>query len=325
MPGNRMGDGEWVFEPVENWPKLPAEIGIGDLGDVAGLAVDAQDRVYMFNRGKHPVLVLDREGNVLRSWGHGLFSNPHAASIGPDDSIYLTDNGDHTVRKFSLDGKLLLQIGQPGKPSGFMSGKPFCRCTHTALSPEGDIYVSDGYGNACVHKYAPDGRHLFSWGRPGTGPGEFNLPHNICCDAEGLVYVADRENHRIQVFDGQGRYIRQVNNLHRPCGLALFGGRCPCFLVGELGPYQPVNRATPNLGPRLSIMGNDGTLLARLGGLKAGLAPGEFVAPHSVVLDSRGDLYVGEVAATDWASLFPEQPRPDRLRRVQKFARVRAA
>jgi len=323
--GKTLGGGDWVFEPVENWPRLPEEIGIADLGDVAGLAVDAQDRVYMFNRGKHPVIVLDREGKVLRTWGHGLFSNPHAAHIGPDETIYLTDNGDHTVRKFSLDGKLLLQIGTPNTPAEFMCGKPFCRCTHTALSPEGDIYVSDGYGNACVHKFAPDGRHLFSWGHSGTGPGEFNLPHNICCDAEGLVYVADRENHRIQVFDGKGRYIRQVNNLHRPCGLAIFGGHSPSFLVGELGPYQPVNRATPNIGPRLSIMGNDGTLLARLGGPKAGRAPGEFLAPHSVALDSRGDLYVGEVAATDWASLYPGEPMPNPLRRVQKFARVRAS
>ena len=173
---------DFLFEPVANWEQLPADVV---LGDVAGIAVDSKDRVYLFNRGTHPVVVLDRHGSFLTSWGHGVFSNAHGASIGPDDSLYLTDNGDHTVRKFSPDGTLLLQIGVPGRPSAFMSGEPFCRCTHTALSPQGDIYVSDGYWNARVHKYAPDGRHLLSWGKPGTGPGEFNLPHNIHCDADG--------------------------------------------------------------------------------------------------------------------------------------------
>ena len=312
---------DFIFQPVANWEQLPPELV---LGDVAGIAVDSKDRVYLFNRGTHPVVVLDRHGTFLTSWGHGVFSNAHGASIGPDDSLYLTDNGDHTVRKFSPDGKLLLQIGVPGQPSKFMSGEPFCRCTHTALSPQGDIYVSDGYWNARVHKYAPDGRLLLSWGKPGTGPGEFNLPNNICCDADGLVYVADRESHRIQIFDGEGRYIRQINNLHRPCGLAITPGSCPCLLVGELGPYLAVNRATPNLGPRLSILANDGTLLNRLGHEKPSTEPGAFVAPHSVALDSHGDLYVGEVIANDWLSVFPDTPRPDYLRRMQKFVRVKA-
>ncbi|MFT3953072.1 MAG: hypothetical protein QM722_01165 [Piscinibacter sp.] len=135
-----------------------------------------------------------------------------------------------------------------------MSGQPFCRCTHTALAPNGDIYVSDGYGNAAVHKYDPAGRHLKSWGRPGTGQGEFNLPHNICCDGDGFVYVADRENHRVQVFDGEGRYQAQINNMHRPSGLAITPGPCPHCIVGELKAYQPVNRLTPNLGARISIL-----------------------------------------------------------------------
>ena len=106
-----------------------------------------------------------------------------------------------------------------------MSGEPFHRCTHTALSPKGEIYVSDGYGNARVHKYTPDGKLLMSWGEPGTDPGEFNIVHNIVCDADGWVYVADRENHRVQVFDGNGKYETQWNNLHRPCALHCCGGK----------------------------------------------------------------------------------------------------
>lgn len=313
---------DYLFEPIESWGQLPAEI---DLGDVAGIGIDRQDRVFMFNRGSHPMVIVSKDGEFLGSWGRGQFSNPHGVSMGPDETIYLTDNGDHTVRKYSLDGKLLLEIGVPGKPAPFMSGAPFCRCTHTALSPEGDIYVSDGYHNACVHKFSPTGKHILSWGGPGTGPGEFNLPHNICCDAAGLVYVADRENHRIQVFDGSGRYIRQVNNLHRPCGLALVGGACPCFIIGELGPYQAVNKNTPNLGPRVSFMDMEGALLSRIGAGKPGLAPSDFVAPHTVALDSAGDLYVGEVAANDWNSAFPGEPRPEKLRRMQKFRRVGVA
>jgi DNA-binding beta-propeller fold protein YncE len=106
------------------------------------------------------------------------------------------------VRKCTTEGKVLLELGTPGKPAPYMSGEPFHRCTHTALSPKGEIYVSDGYGNSTVHKYSPDGKLLMSWGEPGTDPGEFNIVHNIVTDAEGWVYVADRENHRVQVFGG---------------------------------------------------------------------------------------------------------------------------
>ena len=130
-----------------------------------------------------------------------------------------------------------------------MSGEPFHRCTHTAMAPNGDIYVSDGYGNARVHKYAPDGRLLLSWGGPGTDPGEFNIAHNITCDADGWVYVADRENHRVQVFDGNGKYETQWNNLHRPCGLFMPGGKCPICYIGELGPVAAGQPRRPEPRP----------------------------------------------------------------------------
>ena len=144
---------------------------------------------------------------------------------------------------------MLLTIGIPDKPAPYMSGEPFNRCTHTALSPKGEIYVSDGYGNACVHKYTPDGKLLKTWGEPGSDPGQFNIVHNIAADADGWVYVADRENHRVQVFDGNGSYETQWNNLHRPCALCCCGGKQPNFIIGELGPGMPVNLHSPNLGP----------------------------------------------------------------------------
>ena len=118
------------------------------------MAVDSKDRVYVFNRGQHPMIVLDRDGTFLRSWGEGLFSRAHGIDIDRDDILYCTDDGDHTVRKVTSDGKVLMTIGVPNQPAPFLSGKPFNRCTHTALSPKGEIYVSDGYGNSCVHKYA---------------------------------------------------------------------------------------------------------------------------------------------------------------------------
>lgn len=314
------GSGDYTWEPLPDWGNFPDEI---TLGDVAGLAVDAQDRVYLFNRGSDPVVVLSRDGEVLTTWGHGIFTNAHGASVGHDQCLYLTDNFDHTVRKFTLDGKLLLTIGTAGVSSGFMSGKPFCKCTHSALAPNGDIYVSDGYQNACIHKFDPKGRHLRSWGTPGTGPGEFNLPHNICCDADGWVYVADRENSRVQVFDGEGRYEAQINNMHRPSGLAITSGTCPDCIVGELASYLLGNRDFPNLGPFVSVFDRDSTLLSRIGaGQGAGLAPGQFVSPHSIALDSHGDMYVGDVVETDWTKVFPEAEMPDPLRRFQKFRRV---
>jgi hypothetical protein len=317
-----LGQGDFTFRALPDWVQLPDGIV---LGDVAGVAIDARDRAYLFNRGDHPVVVLEADGSFVTSWGHGVFTNAHGAHIGADQAIYLTDNGDHTVRKFSLDGRLLLTIGEPGKPAPHMSGKPFCRCTHTALAPNGDIYISDGYGNAAVHKYDPAGRHLMSWGKPGTRPGEFNLPHNICCDADGFVYVADRENHRVQIFDGEGRYQAQINNMHRPSGLAITPGPCPHCIVGELKAYQTVNRLTPNLGARVSILDQQSRLVSRLDrGEGAGTADGQFVSPHAIALDSKGDMYVGEVAATDWAAVFPETPAPAVIRRFQKFQRVAA-
>ncbi len=315
------GSGEHRYRVVEGWAKWPAD---WQLGDVAAVGVDAGDRVYAFHRGEHPVVVLDREGNVLRTWGEGVFKRAHGIHMGPDDTIYLTDDGDHTVRKCTLDGKILLTIGIPGNEAPFMSGEPFRRCTHTALSPKNEIYVSDGYGNARVHKYTPDGKRITSWGEPGSGPGQFNLPHNIACDADGWVYVADRENHRIQVFDGEGRFETQWHDLHRPSGLYMPPGKCPICYVGEIGPYYEFNRGAPNLGPRLSILSNEGKLIARITTTPAaGTGPGQFISPHGLAVDSRGDLYVGEVSYTAWPSNFPGQPRPNRLRALQKFERVR--
>ena len=315
-----LGSGEHRYRVVENWAKLPDG---WDLRDVAAVAVDSKDRVYVFNRGAHPMCVFDRDGEFLTSWGEDIFHHAHGIHMGPDDTICCTDDGDHTVRKCTLAGKVLLEIGIPGRPSAFMSGLPFSRCTHTASSPKGEIYVSDGYSNARVHKYDPAGRMLLSWGEPGCEPGQFNLPHNICCDEDGWVYVADRENHRVQVFDGDGKYQTQWHNLHRPSGLYMPAGKCPICYIGEIGPYLGFNRGAPNLGPRITIVDNKGKVLSRLGKEPtAGIKPGQFLSPHGIAVDSHGDLYVGEVAVTAWPSLFPGEPVPKPIRSLQKFIKL---
>jgi DNA-binding beta-propeller fold protein YncE len=314
-----VGSGDFRYRVIDNWAKLPPG---WSFKEVAAVGVDSQDRVYAFNRGDHPMMIFDRDGNFLSSWGEGQYPRAHGLHMAPDDTMFLTDDGGHFVRKVTYDGKVLLELGVPGTPAPYMSGEPFHRCTHTALSPQGDIYVSDGYGNARVHKYSGNGKLLTSWGESGTNPGQFNIVHNICCDDDGWVYVADRENHRVQVFDGNGKYESQWNNLHRPCGLCMPHGKKPICYIGELGPSMAVNRNAPDLGPRLSIVDNEGKLIGRLGDQHAGLGPSEFLGPHGVAVDSRGDLYVGEVSWTLWPGLFPGQDRPARMHTLRKFERI---
>ena len=171
------------YEADDGWAKLPSGMS---WPEVAAVAADSRDRIYVFNRGAHPVMVFDRGGTFLFSWGQGLFVRPHGMCIGPDDSVYCTDDSDHTVRKYTPDGQLLLTLGTSGKPSDtgatsmdfrtiLRSGPPFHYPTNLALSPEGDLYISDGYGNARVHKFSADGQLLFSWGEPGSGPGQFRI------------------------------------------------------------------------------------------------------------------------------------------------------
>jgi NHL repeat len=315
-----LGSGEHRYRVVESWAKLPDG---WEFMDVAAVAVDSKDQVYVFNRGEHPMIVFDRQGNFQRSWGEGVFKRAHGLHIDAHDNLYCTDDGDHAVRRCSTDGKIDLTIGVPGKPAPFMSGEPFHRCTHTALSPKGEIYVSDGYGNARVHKFSPAGKLMMSWGESGSEPGQFNIAHNIATDDDGWVYVADRENHRVQVFDGNGKYETQWNNLHRPCGLYCCRGKAPTFVIGELGPGMRVNLKAPNLGPRLSIVDAKGKLIARLGGKDGpGLEPGKFLAPHGLALDSKGAIYVGEVAYTNWNTSFPDTPMKRPLRSLQKLEKV---
>jgi len=310
-----LGTETFTYQVVENWAKLPDSWSFKEVG---GVGADAQDNVYVFNRGPHPMMVFDRHGNFLRSWGEGIFPRAHGVTMAPEDTMFLSDDGDHTVRKCTLDGKVLFTLGTSGKPAPFMSGDPFNRCTHVAIDPRnGDFYVSDGYGNARVHKYTPDGKLLFSWGESGTDPGEFNIVHNIATDKDGWVYIADRENHRVQVFDPNGKFETQWVNMARPCGLYLDQSSGLAY-IGELGAAIGSNAEGRKLGPRVSIYNTQGQLLARLGNEGEGEIPGRFIAPHGICIDSRGDIYVGEVS---WTHTGSRLNPPRELRSLQKLAR----
>jgi DNA-binding beta-propeller fold protein YncE len=300
------------------WAQMP---GGAALGDVPGVEVDAEDRVYAFARGESPLVVFDRGGNVLTRWERGGFDDPHGIRIGPDGSLWLIDDGDHTIRRYSLDGEVLQTIGTPGEPAPFMSGEPFNKPTNIAFGPDGDIYVSDGYGNAHVHRLSPDGELIQTWGGSGSDPGEFYISHDIRIDEEGFVYVADRENHRVQVFDRDGEVQAVWGRLHRPCGLAIAGtGNRRRVYVAELGPLFR-NRVpfAPNLGARVTVLDAGGDVLGRHGALDRGTDPDQFVAPHGIAVDSHGDVYVGEVANGQWPTYSPTEPPPGPLTTLRKL------
>jgi DNA-binding beta-propeller fold protein YncE len=183
-------------------------------GRVSSVATNpAGTEVYVFQRGKKadPLIVFDSKGKYLRSWGKGMFGNPHGLRVDREGNVFVTDNGDHQVMKFTRDGKLLFTLGVKGKAA--TDNKTFNRPTDIAFAKNGDFYVSDGYGNSRVVKFSKEGKYLLDWGKRGIEPGEFNTPHSVAVDSKGTVYVSDRENNRIQIFDPNGKFLRQWKHL----------------------------------------------------------------------------------------------------------------
>ena len=275
-----VGTGAYTYDVVEHWAKIPQGWHLGQVEP----AVDSQDRVYLFNRGDHPLMVLDQQGNFLTEWGQGVLTDAHGIYISPEDYVYLPVREAHAVVKCTLDGRPLLTLGMWDKPSDtggirpdgtvWRAAGPFNRVTDIALSPSGDLYISDGYANARVHKFSPEGRYLFSWGRPGkNAPGEFHIPHGIWVHWDGRVLVADRENNRIQIFTPEGNFITQWTGLKRPCDI--FIDAQGTVYVVELDPSA-----------FLTIMDMDGRVMTRI-------KPLNTAGGHAVWADSRGDLYIG--------------------------------
>jgi DNA-binding beta-propeller fold protein YncE len=318
------------FEACAGWGTLPDG---WRFVDVAGVSTDSNDRVFVFNRGDHPIIVFDRDGQFLESWGEGLFARPHGITIGLDDVVYCTDDLDHTVKKFTPEGRHLSTLGTGGCPSNTgatsidfrtirHAGPPFHFPTNLALASDGSLYVSDGYGNARIHKFTPEGRHLFSWGGPGSGPGEFQVPHGIAIGPDDTIVVADRENSRLQFFSPDGRFLQQWIGIARPCQVVV--DHHGVVYVAELGyragMWPGLSAPEPeSTGGRISLFDSEGRLLTRWGGGSNPTVPGDFFAPHDLCLDSAGDLYVGEVT---WSAGGNRGAVPADCHSLQKFRRI---
>lgn len=286
--GLTQSSNEETYGIVENWAKLPSTIRLGEVVDID---VDAHDNVYVFNRGRNPVLVFKSDGTFLNSWGELYYlytgkhvfrrEGPHGITITPNNYAYCADHEAHVVLKFTLEGTLLMTLGNRDKPSvtGFTGFKfegttvkqgadPFNLPTQAVESSSGEIFVSDGYGNTRVHKFSNNGEFLLSWGEPGTGINEFYLPHSLCLDKDNNVYVTDRESSRIQIFSENGEYITEWTDIARPSDMVIGNDGCFYIVSGEYVTQKAL----------------DGEILAQWphGG-------------HGIAIDSKRDIYLGEL------------------------------
>ncbi|HET7158354.1 MAG TPA: peptidyl-alpha-hydroxyglycine alpha-amidating lyase family protein [Burkholderiales bacterium] len=299
-----LGAGRYRYEVHEDWARPPQGMDIL----AASVTVDSKGDVYCFNRSpEHPVVVFDREGNFLRSWGAGLFAFPHTIRADKDDNLWLVDRDHAQMMLFTRSGELLRTIGVQGfrsdtgvSPDDFRSdaylrvthaGGPFNLPTDIDVAPSGELFITDGYGNARVHKFSADGAHLMSWGEPGSAPGQFMMPHGVWIDRKGRVLIADRENDRVQVFDQEGKLLTIW----------------PTKLIGPAVMFvdnEDVVYIVEHNSGMVSVLTLDGERLAHWG-------DPAFRSCHGVCVDSRGDLYV--VRAGSWG----------RRRRVVKHVRVK--
>lgn len=304
---------QFAHQLIPGWEQIPVGRTRTEVPDVA---VDGADRVYVLTRMPGAVLVYDAEGRFLRSFGEGLLSpRPHAITVAADGTAYVVDDPEHIVRVFGRTGEPIRVIGTPGVPSatGFdeslpvpawctsvrYGGAPFNHPTKVALGVDGDIYVSDGYANSRVHHFDAEGTLIRSWGEPGTGPGQFNLPHSVCVLADGRVVVADRENDRLQIFTPTGGYVTEWTDVQRPTTVIqdLLGR----ILVAELGWRSGERRLRRGIlevdePARLTVLDADGVVLGRRTDLAGPDGSQALIAPHGLAIDSHGDLYVAEVS-----------------------------
>ena len=291
------GEGSYRYQLEEDWGNFPSDWKISV---VPGICIDNQDRLYVLSRGIPPIAVLDRSGNCLEHWGDGLFIRAHGVYLSNTGEVYCVDDGGHSAYKFNAKRELIFTLGNKGVPSdtGCIDKKwqtithsagPFNYPTNIALAKNGDIYVSDGYGNARVHVFSPEGKLKFSWGEPGTAPGQFNLPHSLRFDAQERLYVCDRANDRIQIFDKEGHFIDQWCDFERPADM--FIDQDGIMYVAECKRCSAFD-GTPS---RVTILNLKGEILARVGGDKPYDPSVGHHTAHGIAVDSEGSLYVAEV------------------------------
>ncbi len=281
---------EIPYESVAEPLKLPPDLY---LGEAAGVAVNSQGHVFVYHRGaRTQLLEFDRDGKFLREIGKNLygFTFAHAVRIDKDDNIWCVDEGSNMVIKFNPQGRVSMLLGR--KPEAVEGAAPraepppardnlFNRPTDIAWDAAGNSYISDGYGNSRVAKVDKDGNWVKSWGKRGTAPGEFHTPHSIAVDARGNIYVGDRENRRIQIFDGDGNFLKQWTNVGAPWAICL------------TPPPRQALYSSDSVPGRIYKLDLDGNILGVFG--KAGKRRGEFGWIHEMACPSENTLYVGEI------------------------------
>jgi DNA-binding beta-propeller fold protein YncE len=287
---------------------VPMDFTIKKMPDVSGVAVDSSDNIFYTSRAETPVTVISPEGKYLYSFGTGMTRNAHGIAIDRNNCVYVVDGRRNCVFKFSGDGRHIATIGIPDSPldSGCVnydfrtirqSTDSFNHPAKIAVLDKGDLFIADGYGNARIHHYSEDGRHIKSWGDPGDGPGQFNVVHGVGVDNEnGDVYVCDRENERIQIFTFDGKLKEIWENIWRPTDVCIRDG---VVYVAELGEIMFIDNVLYTPGTRfhhsqVRVFDRGGQELTRIGTGDSG-APGSFFSAHGLTVNHGGEILVGEV------------------------------
>lgn len=306
---------EYDIDP--DWPRRPDHVS--SKGWVSGLAVDEDDQVWLFSKSEDPVQVYTAEGDFVRTWGKGKFLQPHHLRIDHEGNIWVADFGLHIVQKFTPQGELLKTLGVRGESGEDESH--FNMPTDMAVAPDGDIFVTDGYGNRRIVHFDKEGKFIKTWGGAGSGAGQFVLPHAIVLGDDDRLYVADRNSGRIQIFNRDGEFLDQWSQIIMPWGLSIHGD--DLWVCGSSPHWWLRDGAYPEFKDQLLIrFGVDGRVrqlwtipLGDIGPDKnapdtSRLAPNAAVGIHCIDTDTHGNLYVGDIYGEHAMKLKPIQTRP---------------